>query len=143
MKERKTPEVFIDTNVWFSAFYGSGNCEKILRAHINNQIQAVISQQVLRELAANLKNKLPEALPIFEKLFRSAPPTVTKDATKKDKKLANLVDKKDQKILASTIRAECKYFVTGNLKDFKRDKIEDRYGVEILNPKETIRKLNL
>ncbi|MDO8515604.1 MAG: hypothetical protein Q7S14_03830 [bacterium] len=32
------PKVFLDSNIWFSAFYGSQNCQKILESGKNNKM---------------------------------------------------------------------------------------------------------
>ena len=34
-------KIFIDTNIWFSFFYGSNNCEKLINAHAEGKIKAV------------------------------------------------------------------------------------------------------
>lgn len=135
--------VFIDTNVWFSAFYGSKNAEKLIKAHIEGEISAIISQQVLHELVRNISAKVPRAVKPMEKLFKSAPPKIYKDPQKIDKTLRSLVDSKDQVIFQAAVNSGTKIFVTGNIKDFDVEKIKKLLGVEILTPNQVAGRLKL
>jgi putative PIN family toxin of toxin-antitoxin system len=133
-----TSQIFIDTNVWFSAFYGSENAEKIIKAHINGQIKAVVSQQVLEELVKNISTKLPAAIPGLQRLMESAPPMIVSNPYKITEEYKLLAGPKDLPILISASQANIKYFVTGNIKDFDLLKIKDELYIDILTPKEFV-----
>jgi putative PIN family toxin of toxin-antitoxin system len=133
--------IFIDTNVWFSAFYGSQNAERLIKAHINKKIQAVISQQVLDELVNNMRAKIPSALPHLEKLFAAIPPEITKNPETISLLIKQTVNPKDQSIFQAVLDSKIKFFVTGNLKHFKAEKIRRQTGVKILNPAQTLSQL--
>ena len=137
------PKVFIDTNVWFSAFWGSENCQKIIRASINGKISAVISSQVLKELINNLHKKIPKALPALNTLLTNIPLTVIKDAESCPKKLENYIEKKDRLIFASACVFKADYFVTGNLKDFSVANIHKLTDIKIVNPSELVKLIGL
>lgn len=141
--EDEVPRVFIDTNVWFSAFYSSKICEKLLKAHIDGRIKAVISRQVLNELVRNITTKIPQALPILEKFLKNAPPLIVADAKNIPSNLKDLVDRKDAGIFASYLSSRIPMFVTGNIKDFNTKKILKRYKIFVLTPKEALEKLKL
>lgn len=132
----KPLKIFVDTNVWFSAFYGSENAEKLIKAHIEGKIKAVISQKVLDELVKNIKRKVPKALPHLRQLLEISPPVILKDQAEIRKDLENYVDKKDKRILASAINGKLKVFVTGNIKDFKLKEIKKTYHIEVITPRE-------
>lgn len=138
-----TPRVFLDSNIWFSAVYGSSNCEKIIKAHTNEKIIAVISQQVLEESIRNIREKMPQRITSFQKLFSSYPPIMVSDPESIDNKIKDLVDSKDQSILTSAILAEVDYFVTGNIKDFQVNKLEKLTKIKIMTPKEIVAELKL
>lgn len=138
-----TPHVFLDSNVWFSIVYGSSNCEKIIKAYTDEKIIAVISQQVLEESIRNIKEKIPQKLTSFQKLFSSNPPIMVPDPESIDNKIKDLVDPKDQSIFTSAILAEVGYFVTGNIKDFQVDRLEKLTKIKIVTPKEIVTELNL
>ncbi|MBU0569318.1 putative toxin-antitoxin system toxin component, PIN family [Patescibacteria group bacterium] len=108
----KAPKVFIDSNVWFSAFYGSTNCEKITKAHTEDKIKAVISQNVLQEIVKNFTQKMPKALNPFITSVSVSPPKIIRDPLKIPKYIKSLAHPKDQMILSSAILAKTPYFVT-------------------------------
>ncbi len=141
---RNTPDkFFLDSNIWFSYFHGSANCEKILEAHLEGKIKAVISRHVLEEVVINLRKKLPLSIPAFKNFMGSYPPIVLKNPTKITPKVKVNVDSKDQIILQSAVNAKVKYFVTGNTKDFSVENLKKIYKIEILTPKQAVKKLKL
>lgn len=137
------PRVFLDSNVWFSAFYGSKNCEKLIQAYKDGRINVAISHQVIEETVRNLKEKLPHLLTLFKEWISSYPPEVVIDPKLIDPKIKNLVAEEDQPIFCSTILAGVDYFVTGNIKDFSIKKLEKITGIKILTPKKAVRFLRL
>jgi len=139
----KTPKVFIDSNVWFSAFYGSANCEKITEAHTENKIKAVISQKVLQEIVKNFTQKMPNALDPFIKTVSVIPSKIIRDPTKIPQHVKSLAHPKDQNILASAILAKVNCFVTDNTKHFKTNEIKKKTGIKIVTPKQAVKILNL
>ena len=63
----KIIRIFIDTNVWFSSFYGSENCQKIIKAHKEEKITAIVSDLVIGEIVRNVKKKLPHQFDNLQK----------------------------------------------------------------------------
>jgi predicted nucleic acid-binding protein len=135
--------IFIDTNVWFSAFYGSLNSQKIITAHATHQIQAVISQQVLAELFRNLKRKHPRAMGAVETFFSQTPPTIVKTPLHVSESISHLVHPLDAPLLQACHHAQITYFVTDNLKHFKIDSIKKALEISILSPSQTIKQFKL
>lgn len=136
-------KVFLDTNVWYSALYGSATCNKILQAHIDGKITAILSQKVLDELIKNLHKKIPYALPTFKRILISIPPQVVPDPTQISTDIRKYVDAKDQKIFMSAQKAKVRYFVTGNIKDFSIKELEAKTGVKTISPREAVELLHL
>ena len=143
MNGSSSHRVFIDTNVWFSAFYGSKTSEKLIKAHLEGKIKAVISQQVLEELVRNVSSKIPQALAPLKRLLEASPPEIIADPKHLPKKVKNLVHPKDARILTAAIQAKVMLFVTGNIKDFNVKLLKDGYGIKILNPSDAIKTLRL
>lgn len=139
----RTIRVFIDTNVWFSSLYGSENCQRIIHAHQEGTFIAVISPRVLDELVRNVRNKLPQYLHEFQTILVSAPPEIAPNPMDIPEKLLPFVSPKDLPIFASAAQAGVDYFVTGNIKDFKRNRRKKIGAVTILTPKEAIELLHL
>jgi len=138
MRRILAPRVFLDTNVLISAFWGSENCGKIIFAHRDEIIKAVISHQVLEECYRNIQKKFPHAVTDFTKMFTSYPPLIVKDPDKINSRIVNLVETKDQLIFYSAMTAKVNYFVTGNIKDFSVSKLEKLTGIRIVTPKQLV-----
>ncbi|MBI4225609.1 DUF4935 domain-containing protein [Candidatus Roizmanbacteria bacterium] len=135
--------VFLDANVFFSAFYGSENCERIIKAHQLEEIYLVTSKQVLEESLKNIQDKIPQVISSFKDFLMNNPPELLADPLKINPKIKLLVDKKDQPIFTSAILGKVKYFITGNIKDFKVKELEKVTGISVLTPKQLIERLNL
>ena len=135
--------IFSDTNVLFSAFYGSPNNERILQAHILDKIKLVISQKVLEELVRNVRRKEPQALNIVEKFLQTTPPKIVKNPGSISPGVKKLVHPKDQIIFQSAVNAKVKYFVTGNTKDYNARALLKKYKIAVLTPSQTVQKLSL
>jgi len=139
----KAPKIFIDTNVWFSAFFGSTNCQRVLKAYANKIITVIISEKVLNELVKNINKKFPDAFINLRIFFKSNPPVVLKDPNKIFLSVQQLVDPKDRLIFQSALESRAKYFVTGNIKHFNVKGIKEKLRIEVLTPKQAVDKLNL
>ena len=57
--------VFIDSNVWFSAFYKKGVCSKLLKNIKSLDWQVCVSELVLEEIIRNIQLKIPNALSFY------------------------------------------------------------------------------
>ena len=125
----------IDTNVWFFAFYGSINCQKMIKSHLSGHIKAVITEQILDELIINTQKKLPNKTSLLYSMFKNAPPIILKNPTHIPETIKPLAHSKDIHILAATIQAKIPYLVTGNSKDFKTLQIKQQHQTEIITPK--------
>lgn len=139
----KTIRVFIDTNVWFSSLYGSENCQKIIHAHQEGKFVAVISPRVLDELVKNVRNKLPQHLHGLQTFLVSTPPEIVQNPTDIPEKLLPFVSLKDLPIFISAVQSGVAYFITGNIKDFKRNRRKKIGSITVLTPKETVEVLGL
>ena len=131
--------VFLDTNVWFSAFYGSDNCRNIVELYAQKKIEAVVSRLVVRELTQNLGDKHPQGLKLVAGFFSKFPPEMVDDCFEIDGKLKNLADFKDLPILLSAYSARVEYFVTGNIRDFAIEKIFDKLKIKVITPKDFVK----
>lgn len=137
-------QVFVDSNVWFSAFYKPGVCRQLLNK-LQHQAtsEILISEQVIEEIIRNLQKKRPKALPSALDLIKDIFPTVIKNPTSKVLgKYPDLAEPKDLPILVAAIRHQCSYFVTGNLKHFQQKKIQKLHSVTVLTPAQMLKLIN-
>lgn len=134
-------KAFIDTNVWFSAFYGSANCQAILVDYTKGKFEAIISRTVVRELTKNLGNKFPKGLDLVGKFLALYPPEMVESVAEVSLSLRGLADAKDLPILQEAYNAKVKYFVTGNIKDFDVVMIKKKLNIQVISPSDFVKLL--
>jgi len=142
MKSDTPVRIFLDSNVWFSAFYGSANCEKLIRTDKSRRT-LIISEQVLEESTRNIKEKIPHQLLNFKTALLTNPPELVSDPQTIPADSNHTVAREDRPIFAAAISAHADYFVTGNIKDFKRNRQKKIGKITILTPKEAVEMLRL
>lgn len=131
----KKLRVFIDTNVWFSAFWNEGTCAQLLQVLRTSPYELVVSQLVLEELIRNSKKKIPNLLPFIIDYLDTTKPTVVKNPKKEKARLyIGLARLDDLSILVSAIQYHCRYFITGNIKDFQVEKIQKKTKLQVVTP---------
>lgn len=137
------PPVFIDSNVWFSAFYKEGTCSKLLKDIRFLDWKIFISELVLEEVIRNIQLKIPKALSFFVKYIKENKVVVLKNPLSvlltRYKKLAKF---EDLPIIISAIESRCNYFITGNIKDFNPLFIKKVSRIKILMPAEFLKQIN-
>jgi len=135
--------VFIDSNVWFSAFYKEGSCSKLLRNIKSSGWKVFISELVLEEVIKNIQLKIPDALSFFVDYLKENKIVVLKNPTLKlltqYKKLAKF---EDLPIIISAVESKCNYFITGNIKDFNIVLINKIFKIKILTPAEFLKQIS-
>lgn len=137
----ENPRIFVDTNVFFSAFYSPDSPPgMILRMMLDSRVMVVISRQVLGELVRAFKAKLPGALPALKKLLESAPLEVVDDPAPRraSKWEANLQDA-DASIFAAAIDAGVDYFITGDNHFLRNEKLKADSRITIISPSDYMR----
>jgi predicted nucleic acid-binding protein len=135
--------VFLDANVFFSTFYGSANCERIIKAHQQEEISLVTSSLAIEESLRNIQEKIPGVVSSFKDLLINNPPELLADPVEIDPRIRLLVDGKDQPIFTSAILGKVNYFITGNTKDFKVKELEKVTRIKVLTPKQLVDLLRL
>jgi len=131
--------VFVDSNIWFSAFYKKGSVSELIEKLLQKKFEIVISEIVLEEALKNIKKKIPNAFSLICQFFQEHPVTVIKNPQLKQiKKFTGLAQKKDLPILVSALDYQCRFFITGNKKDFKVSLIGKRYNLSILSTREML-----
>ncbi|MDO8741746.1 MAG: PIN domain-containing protein [Candidatus Roizmanbacteria bacterium] len=135
--------VFIDSNVWFSAFYKEGSCSKLLRDIKSSGWKVFVSELVLEEVIRNIQLKIPHVLPFFINYLKENKVVVFKNPASKllvqHKKLAKF---EDLPIIISAFESKCDYFITGNIKDFNIVLINKIFKIKILTPTEFLKQIN-
>lgn len=140
----KKLKVFIDSNVFISGLYsGKGSPGLILNNFIFGNIDISISQKVLNEIIAVLKEKMPDILPTLQKFLLSNPPVIIKDPTSENiAKWSGIINKNDAMILESAITCQPDYFITGDKHFFGNTLIDQKSGLKIVKPQEFLNIFN-
>ena len=135
------PLIFLDANVLFSAFHSfKGPAGTILEYFIESKLSVVVSQQVLEEIVRNLKLKLQESLPLFQKLLVNTPPMIVKNPSSAEiADWAQVINLEDASIIASAVAVQPDYLVTGDKHFFENSKIIERSGLRIVTPAQFIK----
>lgn len=129
--------VFIDSNIWFSAFYREGMCSKLIEKSISLGRKVCISELVLEEVIRNIQLKIPHVLPFFTSYLKENKIIVLKNPSVPTLlQYKGLAEKYDLPILVSAIEYKCGYFITGNLSDFNLKKIKIKSKIIIISPRE-------
>jgi len=136
--------LFIDSNVWFSAFYRSGTCSDLIQNSIKQGFELYISELVLEEVIRNIELKLPHTLQNFiDYIHLHDIIVLEKPHIQALKKYEFLAQKQDLPILVSAIESPCEFFITGNIKDFKVKKIASKHNLSILTPAQFMKILDI
>lgn len=135
------PSVFIDSNVWFSAFYKDGICSKLLENTGASGQKICISELVLEEIIRNVQLKIPSVLPLFINYVKENKICVLKNPSASQLlRYQGLAEKCDLPILVAAIEFKCNFFITGNLKDFNFPRIKKVSNIIIISPREYLEK---
>lgn len=95
-----------------------------------------VSELVLEELVRNVRKKLPEELEELKEFIITYPLQVVKDPSLSEvNKLGSLADWKDLPILAAAKKVNCKWLITGNIKDFRVKEVENKLDIKIVTPR--------
>jgi len=136
----KSDRVFVDSNVWFSYFWGSKTIQRLIDA-LRDKKRLVISELVLAEVAENIKLKLPSVLDEVRNVFTIFPLTVVKDPDLKTvSQVKKYCDSKDAPILAACLKSNSGFLITGNLKDFQVKKIKKMLGITVISPSQFLKR---
>lgn len=93
-------------------------------------IEGLICPYVREEVERNLRIKLPQALPVFRALMRTALKEVSDPSADSLKRWTGRADAKDLPVLAAAISNSCDYLVTFNIRDYPKPP----ESLEVLEP---------
>lgn len=137
--------VFLDTNVIFSGLYSDkGAPGAILDYFLQGKFRVVVYRQVLDELVAVMKQKLPGALTALRTLLINMPPEVTPNPqTHEIRRWEEILQPGDAAILAAAIAAGPDFFVTGDSHFLDNAGAIKQAGLNITTPADFLKKVKL
>jgi predicted nucleic acid-binding protein len=100
-------------------------------------IEGLICPYVREEVERNLTEKLPQALPVFRALLRTALREVSDPSKEELEQWAGRADPKDLPVLAAALLHDCRYLVTFNTSDYP----DPPEPLEVMEPGELVRRV--
>ena len=142
MAQRKRCKVFLDSNVLLSGLFSDRGAPRIILDLLALNLPIVggaTGRYNLMEVERNLKKKMPEAMPLYQKyLPRLRLEIVELPSRSTVLSMAGTINEKDVPVLASAIACEADYLITGDKKDFAGLKKIKRYNITIISPSEFV-----
>lgn len=133
------PSVFLDTSVLLAGLASPRGASNVILALAEaGLLTLVVSEQVLVEAERNLREKLPKAIPEYERLLSTCPLERIADPSTADvAKAKGIIHPKDLSILVAAKNAQVDYVVTLNRKHFLDDpEVAHRSGLRIGAPED-------
>ncbi len=132
-------KVFLDSNVILFGFLSDKGAPRIILDLLSLDLpflSGLTGQYNIIEIKWNLKNKLPEALPVYKEYFPKLGLEIISLPSKEEiKDYKDIISEKDVPVLASAIKGEADYLVTGD-KDFIKVENKGRFSFKIVTPQE-------
>lgn len=131
--------VFFDANVIIAGSMSRrGASRALLTLAEAGMFRLIVSRQVIDEVERNLRDKLPEVLPLAaEILSHAAVEVVANPLPETFVHWVDHIEEKDAPILEAALQAKVDYLVTLNSRDFT-PQVAARTGLQIVSPAELI-----
>ena len=131
--------VFFDANVIIAGSMSRrGASRALLTLAEAGMFRLIVSRQVIDEVERNLRDKLPEVLPLAaEMLSHAAVEVVANPLPETFVHWVDHIEEKDAPILEAALQAKVDYLVTLNSRDFT-PQVAARTGLRIVSPAELI-----
>jgi predicted nucleic acid-binding protein len=136
--EEKPVRVFLDSNVILSGLLSDRGSPRIILDILSLELPSIVGvtgRYNVIEIERNLKRKMPEAIPIYQKYLPDLHLEIIQLPSKEDiRKYQGVITDKDVPVLVSAISGEVDFFVTGDKRHFTRARKDSRVRFEILGP---------
>jgi len=137
----KQIKVFLDSSVIISGLASKkGGSHKLLALAEAEVVTVVISDHVINEVLRNIQKKLPDALPLFEKLFETLPFQLVQVTQKEITSACKHINTHDAPVLAAAISGRVDWLVSLD-KHFLRLKGEE-FGFKVGTPGDFLEQLS-
>ena len=103
-------------------------------------LKGVTCQCALGECRRNLKKKLPDALPVFNRIIEMSVKVIDNPSNKSIQRVKNMAHLKDLSILAATVQCEANYLITFNIKHFHP---APAFSLEVCKPGDLLKKIRI
>lgn len=142
MAQRTKCKVFLDSNVLLSGLLSDKGAPRIILDLLTlnlPMLAGATGRYNLIEVERNLKKKMPEAMPLYQKYLPRLRLEIVEIPSRATViSMAGAIAEKDVPVLASAIACGAEYLITGDKKDFAKLKNVKKYNLKIVSPSEFI-----
>ena len=134
----------MDSSALFAAMLSStGAARELVRLAVNDEIELVISEDVVVETRRNIERKVPELLDLVDRLLDAVDPEIVPSPSKKAVRIAEAyVAKKDAFIIAAAIDANVDFVATFDRQHLiDPPQVSSRSGLNIETPSTILNQL--
>ncbi len=127
----------MDSSALFAAILSSaGAARELVRLAANDEIELVISEDVVVETRRNIEGKAPELMTLYDRLLGAIDPEIVPSPSKKAVRIAEeYVAKKDAFIIAAAIDANVDFVATFDRQHLiDPPQVSSRSGLNIETP---------
>jgi len=131
--------IFFDANVLIAgSFSQTGASFLLLQLCELGLLKGLACKQVIDECQENIREKLPQAEPIFEKIVACSIEVLPNSIWTEINKYQIMAHRKDLPILTVALTVEANYLVTFDIEDFNPD---PKLGLVICKPGELLKQI--
>jgi predicted nucleic acid-binding protein len=135
------PQIFFDADTLIVGSASQTGASFLLLQLCEIKILSELTcQQVVAECRRNLRKKLPQAEPIFNKIVKHSLEIKQNPTLDEQNEYRNMAHPKDLPILTSAIKSQADYLVTFNTKHYFPD---GDFNLAVLQPGEMLQKIRL
>lgn len=138
--ERREVRIFLDSNVVLSGLFSDRGSPRIILDLLSLDLPVltgVTGEFNIIEIEPNLEKKMPEVLPTYREYLPLLNLEITPlPSSKEVRSLKGLIAEKDVPVLASALKANVDFLLTGDKKDFGKARTRGKYPFRIVTPTE-------
>ena len=142
MEQRRRCKVFLDSNVLISGLFSDRGAPRIILDLLSlnlSLLKGATSLYNIMEIERNLKKKMPDVLPVYNKYLKKLNLEIVRLPSKQIiRSMSGIIAKKDAPVLASAITCGADYLITGDKKDFNKARKAKVHNLKIVSPSEFI-----
>jgi putative PIN family toxin of toxin-antitoxin system len=136
--------VFLDANCLFSAIYSpSGGSGEIVRRSELGEIQVVVSREVIKEAARNIRKKMGRKviLQFLNLLLRSKVERCDPTSSEEEARWRGVTSEKDCHILAGALKAHADALISLDKKHILTEQVRSSFPIPVVSPGEFLTSL--
>ncbi len=137
---KESVKVFLDSNVILSGLISDKGAPRIILDILSLALpglSCMTGSYNITEIERNLEKKMPDALQVYRKYLPMINlEIIPMPSPAEIKKISGFIADKDAPVLASALKGNADFLVTGDKKDFAKPKLHGGLPLKIVSPSE-------